>query len=87
MDDKARNFVELAQIELAYAELELLQLGFQMPELRRSVAHIASAKKILRQLTADADWTEDARSGARLAAAPEETPSDCRDSGAKRSKT
>ena len=63
---------QLAQIELAYAELELMQLGLQPPELRRSLAHIVSARTLLRRLTADVGWTENSATGEADSAAPAE---------------
>ena len=56
MDETVRNSAQLAQIELAYAELELMQLGFHTSELRRSLEHIVSAKKHLREITGEIDW-------------------------------
>jgi hypothetical protein len=58
MHDTARNFVRLAQIELAYAELELMHFGPYLPELRRALDHMASAKRYLRQLTDGSDWAD-----------------------------
>jgi hypothetical protein len=50
MNRAARNSIQLAQIELGYAELELLHIGYYTSELRRILEHIVSAKKHLRQL-------------------------------------
>jgi hypothetical protein len=58
MDETARNPVQLAQIELAYAELELMHFGLYTPELRRALEHIASAKRHLRQSTSGSDWAD-----------------------------
>ncbi|MCW2286798.1 hypothetical protein M2323_004603 [Rhodoblastus acidophilus] len=61
MDETARISVQLAQIELAYAELELMHLAALTPELRRTLEHIASAKRHLCETTDGYGWAETRR--------------------------
>jgi hypothetical protein len=57
MEETVKGHLQLIQIEILYAELELVQLGVHLPELRRTLEHLVSAKKILGELVDGSDST------------------------------